>query len=423
VANLSPSQRLAAGLHPPPSVHQSFAAVQAAWRFYANDRITLDRLIMPMVEHARREVNQACEGYALVVMDWCQLHLNSHHALADRVSLSRQKDLGYEMLSALLISDRDGSPIAPLGMELRSIDGIYATRSRSILPAVSQLDGLEPLMNEVDGWDLGRKPVFIIDAEADSVGHYRRWMQQEKLFLVRADASRIVLHDEREHSLGQVADALTLHANGQVDYKGKKAPLFVGQTTVTLHRPARQHRVGKDRKKRHRNVPGPAITLRLIVSQVRDSSGKVLARWLLLSNLPPSVSPQQIAQWYYWRWNIESFHKLLKQAGYGIEQWQQESAWAIAKRLLVTAMCCVIVWQLARDKTPQAEPFRQVLVQLSGRQIKRGKNRPTFTAPALLAGLGILLPMLNLLEQYDPKQLQAIARAALPNLVDPKPSG
>ena len=65
---------------------------------------------------------------------------------------------------------------------------------------------------------------------------------------------------------------------------------------------------------------------------MRDSTGKVLARWLLLSNLPASVSPFRMAQWYYWRWKIESYHKLLKQAGHFIEQWQQESAPALAKQ-------------------------------------------------------------------------------------------
>jgi len=47
VAHLSPAQRLAAGLHPPPSVSKPFAAVQAAWRFYANANVTLPQLASP----------------------------------------------------------------------------------------------------------------------------------------------------------------------------------------------------------------------------------------------------------------------------------------------------------------------------------------------------------------------------------------
>ena len=75
----------------------------------------------------------------------------------------------------------------------------------------------------------------------------------------------------------------------------------------------------------------------------------------------------QIAQWYYWRWKIESFFKLLKSAGHSIEQWQQETAAAIAKRLLVATMACVVVWQLARSEEPEASTLRQLLVRLNGR--------------------------------------------------------
>jgi hypothetical protein len=68
-----------------------------------------------------------------------------------------------------------------------------------------------------------------------------------------------------------------------------------------LNRPARQHRVDpKTKRKKHRNIPGPAISLRLIVAEVRDAGGKVLARWMLLSNLSSDVSASTIALWYYW---------------------------------------------------------------------------------------------------------------------------
>jgi hypothetical protein len=406
VAHLSPAQYLAAGLHPPPSVTKPFAAVQAAWRFYANSDVTLPKLAKPLVQCAAEQIDDCCDEYGLVVMDWCQLHFNGHRVAGDRVELAHRNDLGYEMLSSLLISDQDGSPIAPLGLELRAKKGVYTTRSSAVVPAVSQLDGLDPLMQEAESHGLNRPLVFIIDAEADSVGHYRQWDHAGRLFIVRADSQRVVRHNGREQQPGRVADELKrkkkLRAGPTVDYKGQKAQAFVGETPVVLHRPARPHRVDSDGKKKHRNIAGPAIAMRLIVSEVRDSAGKVLTRWLLLTNLPAKITPLRIVQWYCWRWEIESYHKLLKRAGHFIEQWQQESARAIAKRLVIASMACVIIWCLARDVSPEAEDLRELLIRLSGRQIKRGKDRRTFTEPALLAGLGILIPMLccnNILRQ------------------------
>jgi IS4 transposase len=84
-------------------------------------------------------------------------------------------------------------------------------------------------------------------------------------------------------------------------------------------------------------VAGEPVPLRLVVSQIRDGAGRVLAQWLLLSNVPAEVEAGTLAQWYYWRWRIESFFKLLKGAGRQLEAWQQHRAMAVAKRLLVVS--------------------------------------------------------------------------------------
>ena len=39
-------------------------------------------------------------------------------------------------------------------------------------------------------WNLGRPAVHVIDREADSVTHYRRWADAGHAFVVRADQSR-----------------------------------------------------------------------------------------------------------------------------------------------------------------------------------------------------------------------------------------
>jgi hypothetical protein len=319
VAHLSPNQRLAAGLHPPPSLAKPFAAVQAAWRFYANPHVQLPQLAQPLLDCACDAIGAgACEANALVVLDWCPLHFNGQGSRADRITLAHRQDWGYDLLSALLISDRGGAPIAPLDLELRAADGMHTTRADHALKPLSRLDGLTPLIGhatqflaEAQASAQAIRPVFIIDAEADSVGHYRQWHRDGHLLLVRADGQRVVLHEGKERSLRDVARRMkrggqlhALHAVGSVRFKGNKlAQQFVGETLVVLHRPARRHRVDRRTgKRRHRDVPGPMLPLRLIVSELRDARGKVLAQWLLLSNCPPSISARTLATWYYWRW-------------------------------------------------------------------------------------------------------------------------
>ena len=153
-------------------------------------------------------------------------------------------------------------------------------------------------------------------------------------------------------------------------------------------------------------VPGPPLKLRLVISEVQSHDGQVLAVWYLLSNVPDTVPAATLALWYYWRWRIESYFKLLKSAGMQVEQWQQTTAAAIARRLLIASMACVIVWRLSESTHPQAEKARRLLVKLSGRQMKHGV---THTMPAMLAGLWVLLAMLQTLEEYDVGELLEMA--------------
>ena len=114
---------------------------------------------------------------------------------------------------------------------------------------------------------------------------------------------------------------------------------------------------------------------------------------------------------------MESYFKLLKSAGLHVEQWQQETAGAVAKRLLVASMACVVVWRVARSEAPEASEVRRLLVRLSGRQMKWGVE---FTEPALLAGLWVLLVMMKVLEHYDLNDLIRMARSVLPQNHPPK---
>ena len=255
------------------------------------------------------------------------------------------------------------------------------------------------------GWKLDKSLLHVIDREADSVDYFRKWDAAGFKFLVRADDRRVqwsgksVLLSEIRRSLTQ--RKAFRKVTDEASYHGKAAQLWVAETPVILNRPAKKNVKGK-----RFQVAGRPLSLRYVVVQLRDGRGKVLAEWMLLTNASKCVHTEHLARCYYWRWRIESYFKLLKSHGQQLEQWQQETGPAIARRLLVASMACVVVWQLQADDTPQATELRAILIRLSGRQMKR--NRP-HTAPALLAGLWVLLSMLALLEHYDLDDLRRLA--------------
>ena len=409
---------VAAGPRTLPGKASALAATQAAWRFFNNERLSLPTLAQPLLDCAHRAVKECCQCYALVAHDWSNLDYGTHTQKKGRVELSNAAEIGYELRSALVMSDQ-GDVLAPVCQDLRAAEGVHSSRHEKIQPSGSCLDELAPVLSFIDSLQFGVPVVHIIDREADSVGHYRQWQAAGHLFLVRADADRCVKHEGTDQKLTEVVELLTsrqaFRDTREVQWHAQPARQWVAETDVTLDRPAKPHRIGPTGKMKRVQVPGPPITLRLIVSRVHDKNEGLLAEWLLLTNVPPEVDGAKIALWYYWRWRIESFFKLLKGAGQQVEQWQQETAIAVARRLMVATMACVLIWQLARSTTPEAVRLRDLLIRLSGRQMKRGTE---FTEPALLAGMWVLLAMLDALQQHDVadlKQLAAFALAGSPN--------
>ena len=345
--------------------------------------------------------------FGLVVHDWCKLSY-AHVGKEDLLQVTHESDIGYDLTTSLLVSSDDGSPLAPLEVRLRTGRDVWSTRCLS--PAEKEQDHLEqllPVMEASRSWGLACELVHVIDREADSVGHYRDWDQAGHRYLVRGDDRRVRWKDG-EYLLSEIHTYLQERGQfervGEAVYRGKRVGLWVVESEVTLDRPAKKRVCNKQI-----SVPGAALKLRCVFVELRSEKGRCLAHWILLSNVPREwATTEHLARCYYWRWRIESFFKLLKSHGQQIEEWQQQSGKAIAKRLLIAAMSCVIVWQLQEDPSAQAKQFKDILIKLSGRQMKR--NRP-HTAPALLNGLEKLLSVFSLLEHYDLHQLKQLAKS------------
>jgi hypothetical protein len=412
--HMTSPQELAAGPKAALNTCQSFASTQALWRFLANPRVTLPQLVVAPRVSACRAVAESESPYILLVHDWSKLSYLNHSSKKDQAQVSHKNDIGYELYTALLVDAGNGAPLAPMELELRCSEGVHTTRGDRPAKPVPHLDQILPTMLAARNWGLQRRVVHVIDREADSQADFRMWSAKGELFLVRADFTRKVEWEEQSFKMPdlvkQWADDGRFKKNGTVDIRGKTGVRYIAEGKIVLNTPARK-RTSMGRIK----LPRGSLNLRLVVSRIIDEKGEVLAEWYLLTNVPDDVSALQIADWYYWRWKIESYHKLLKSGGQQLESWQQETAEAIAKRLLIAAMVCVCAWQLERQTTPEAVECQKLLVRLSGRQMKR--KRP-ITTPALIAGIHILLPILELLEQYTPAELRRFAKCAVPQLLN-----
>lgn len=414
-SHLNVLQSVAAGIKAIPQAGLSFAATQGAWRFFKNKKVRLTELVEPLREAGRQGCLDSLSLYVLLAFDWSKLDYDGHANKHDLTQLSQKLDRGYEMATALLVDAEDGAPLAPMGLSVLCSLGMHTTESDTPQPKVAHLEQVLPWMEKAGSWELSKRPVFVIDREADSVNHFRSWAAAGHLFLVRVD-DRWVSFRGRSQKISQIVNTLQsegrLTAHQEISLRGRRGIQSVAEAAVVLDEPG----WARTPEGKSYRIPGPPLRMRLVVVQVRDADGALLAEWLLLTNVW-DVSALQVATWYYWRWRIESFHKVLKSSGLELEEWLQESALAITKRLLVACMACVTVWQLECQHTPEAHACQTFLVRLSGRQMKR--TRPV-TTPALLSGLYLLLRMLEVLETHSIEELRAYAAIAAPML---RPSG
>jgi hypothetical protein len=405
------AQALAAGLHALPGAPSSFAATQAAWRFLNNPRVGLPQLVEPLREAGRQAAAASTATHLLLIQDWSFLSFPTHTSKADRLCQGAEHALGYDLATALLVDGGTGQPLAPMDLELTTQTGVISSRADRPpdQPAGPHIDQVLATMTAAATWGLARPVVHVIDREADGLAQFRTWASAGHQFVVRVDADRRVRWRDQSRRLPEIVAGLRAEsAFRPVGPLGPSRTLFVAETTIAYTQPGRVRR-----GQRRLSVPGEPLAVRLVVSQVRDPGGAVIAEWLLVTNVGPEVSAARVGQWYAWRWRIESFFKLLKSHGQQVEQWQQETGAAIAKRLAVTAMACVLVWQVVRDTTPHGQRAAELLVRLSGRQVKRA--RPV-TAPAVLAGLEKLLGVLDLLDETTVEELRQLLHRVLAGL-------
>jgi hypothetical protein len=392
---------------------EGMSQVQASYRFYNNENVDFSSLNSPIIKDGLEEIEKQCDEYVLNAYDWSHLDYKHHHEKEGRVGKKKKtgEQLGYDHQSSLTISDKTGEPIAPLAQNLKIDKQILSTYNEKIDMNLTHLEELVQRTRWIrNSFEINKKIVDIIDREGDSVALMREYELNKWYYLIRAKRNHTVYVEKLDKDLkqGELADSLP---KGEfvksIEYqaKGKKreeVKIYVNEIDIELRRDATKSVINENGKKTTKKTTGEHIKARLIVERLINKEGEVVAQWILLSNLSKDVPSQKVATWYYYRWKIESYFKLLKSAGFNLEKWQQQKPQAIFRRLLICSQACVLLWKLQQSNEKNAETIKKFLAKISGRLMAWGKD---YTAPALLAGLWNFISMMDILTVYDVDEL------------------
>lgn len=234
------TQKLAAGVKALPDGRKAFAHTQALWRFLKNEKVTPQELAKPLVAMAHEEVKSHCAEWALCVHDWSRINYHRHRSKQDRCQMTHATDVGYELQSSLLVSDREGSPLLAPVQNWVTAEGVWQSRAACLQSdGLSHLDELSERMAWLEEQGFAKPLVHIIDREADSAAHLRRWSECGWNWLVRVKEGNRVRVGGWECPVREVASTLLFQRVREVQVKGGVAQQWLASGEVVVTRKAK----------------------------------------------------------------------------------------------------------------------------------------------------------------------------------------
>lgn len=350
-----------------PRAMQSDAELEAAYRFFQNGRVTLDRLIEPHLE--------ATVERARLVPDVLVLHDTTEfrfEGMKPREGLGEIAGHGQGFFGhfALVVDARDRMPLGLGGIITYTREPKGTTRSRASEPALPALPSefirWPELIDDVHRRIGDLQPIHVMDREADDFVLLQDMCRANMRFVVRMNASRARKGAQDEDTqvvpvevLAQVAPIV---ATREVALSARPGNRGRGSERVN---PVRDYRVTTlsisaavvhiqpPRYCRAQRPPLPLSVVRVV--ETTAPQGEVPVEWILYSTEPIDTPEQilRIVDAYRARWTIEEYFKALK-TGCAIERRQLESLHSLQAALGVFAPLAVRM--LALRSYARAQP-------------------------------------------------------------------
>jgi hypothetical protein len=378
---------------------------RGSYRFLDNDSVQLPALQAPVAQALAQLVPPSQRAY--VAHDLSVLNYSGHQAKQDLIPVGNERTFGYELYQALVLSS-DGKPLGSAVTELRNDQGLHSGQSPDVLPFTDHLEQTERAVDAVEDLLPGRELVHLCDREFDDLKLLRHLGARKYVIRAQHLRRRVRVHGQ-ELSLQPHLLRVPLSPCGEVlrrqESKTERYQMYVGETRVVMYGPSLRG-VAKGHSKPE---PGKALSVRVVISELRQEGAKTL-RWVLLTNLTEPAT--EVVQAYLFRWKIERLFWLTK-LGFRLEQWHQENALRIARRLLLVQLAALMLYQLMQTQEAELHEGVKRLARLGGWS---GRERTPIGPTVLMRGALIFLAAVQLCQQLGPPQLLSMARSLEPLL-------
>lgn len=348
-----------------PAAMKDRAEMEAAYRFFDNDRVTPEAILAPHISAAKERIRQSC--VALLVQDTTEIDLTRPEQQVQGAGLLDGNKRTGALYHPLVAFDDQGLPLGTVWDKTwvreqteEKAEKLSAAEKREqirITPieekeSIRWLEGFRAALATAKACPQ-TQCICVADSEADI---YELFLEERRVnetrnleLLVRSDHQRS-LSDGRGSVLNAVRSTPCLYtccvdvSKRTLKIKVKKgrrnqprearlAEVEVRAMTVILHRP---HRTGYSLSEVTVNV--------VLVEEVNTPEGQIPIQWILITTLPINTieQVQSIARYYTIRWQIEVYFRTLK-SGCRVEERYFEN---MDRMLNCLAVYTIVAWKI-----------------------------------------------------------------------------
>ena len=325
-----------------PAACQGWAETQAAYRFFSNEKVTAEGVLLAHVEAVLERARQ--HPVVLCVQDTTELDFTSKPQIEGLGPLTYESALGLYIHPTVAFTPehlclgvvdlwtwaRDAETHGTKDRASRASRPIEEKESFRWLEGYRRVCGLQKEVGEAT------RLVYVADRESDLFELFAEGQQEEVAWLTRSNQPRKLDTGARLWETVEGAEEL-----GQIEFdlpataqrSARRVVQTLRATQVRLAPPYRCDKV----------LPVVEVTA-LLAREETPPEGIEPIQWLLLTNLPVETlaAAREKMQWYLCRWQIEVYFRVLK-SGCKVEQLQLQTRDRLEAAL---ALYLIVAWRV-----------------------------------------------------------------------------